>query len=133
MKANVTISRDSNDRYNIEIHDTASGFGIVRVSMSGSDFAAAVTGKAMMPAEIQRIAEDRDYAVIGKTRQVENVFCEKQEIMRGPSQREIVEADFEARFGDSDWRLLNDGTSSQQPGKKHRYSIARFIDSGEIE
>jgi hypothetical protein len=53
MEGKITISRDSNDRIGIQIHDEASGIRFVEFKMSLEAFAQAITGLARVSGELQ--------------------------------------------------------------------------------
>jgi hypothetical protein len=63
MKAQVTISRTSQDKVVISIVDDASRLQFVEVSMSVEDFGYAITGLAYRPADL----EVRGLQYVGKT------------------------------------------------------------------
>jgi hypothetical protein len=67
IKAKITISKNSNDEIHIRVKDSASNIEFVDVGMSLADFAAAITGLAMVDA----VADVRGLDNVGKRKIIE--------------------------------------------------------------
>lgn len=126
MESQISISRTSDDVIAIEVIDESSGISIYRGEMAMAEFASCLTGLARCKAETIRVIDPADAWKIGKTKITEDRFCEKAKTFDKKDQRLIVVRAFAANDEPDGWILWNDGTGTQQPGQKHRYSVCKY-------
>ncbi len=125
IKANISISRWSNDRIGITIQDEASNIQFVDVSMNFSDFAEAITGHSNMPCE----GEVRGLQYVGMERVCENRTVEYP---LGGYNKADMRAWLETNCQEDGW-LVNGYLGSQssvihKDGKTFlNYSVTKYV------
>jgi len=139
-KGKLTISRwTSNggvrDGISIEITDKLSGLDIITIDVTPYDFGMAVTGLSAVPVEIKRKPTGFIVNNIGKKRETKSIFVNKPEhSLCGDNYKTEIRVRLVSEMRKPEWEgwdLFSDGTSSQQPGEKHRAIMWRFVEAKE--
>lgn len=134
-KAKVTISRRSNMKGNgkiyIDIKDASSSIKICEVSMEYADFAECITGMSMSDADVEWYPTEYGVQRYGKKLEVKTVIIDLEEGQH--SLPKDTPDEFFYQHIPEGWELNYMGLSSQQPHKKHNFSICRYVDSKECE
>ena len=130
MEFLFTISRMSDDTIRISFVDSASHLPVLEVAIDPADFGNAVTGLARLPSKVTNIVPSEKMQYVGMKREIVQQECPKVSVSKD-DQRTAVEASFERAGNGSGWFILDDGTRSQQNGKHHRYTIARYVPTNE--
>ena len=129
-EAKITISRQSpingDDVLSIRIIDSQSSLVVVQVVMSAEDFALAISGSGFRPAKYAFCPTIKSSKNYRKKRITEDRFCSKVNTFSKDDQRLEVEAHFLMSGDSEEWKILSDGTGTQQPPDKHRYTIVRY-------
>ena len=128
MKAKISISRDSNNKINIEIKDKASGLPVTKFSMAPHDFAMAISGLSAQLAEFEFTPTEFTVKNIGKERETADFWVDKSGGFGKDEQKKIVKDEFHKQgLANDGWMIFHDGTNSQQLTSKHRATLYRFV------
>ena len=92
--------------------------------MSLDNFAEAITGLAGVGAQVDRLCTREQFENLGKKKEIKHVSCEKSASYNKSDQKELVLAEMKNY---PDWILWDDGTSSRQDFKDHRFVICRYV------
>ena len=124
------MSRNNHNQVTISVHDAHSGDLVLEASMDLEQAGLFLTGLHGVSAA-GRFNEE---AAIAKKREVKTVACERTSVMDGKQvQKDKVLSDFNEHWFDPTvpnedaWRIHSDGTSSQQHGDNHAYTIKRYV------
>lgn len=123
MNGSITISKSSHDVVCIRFREDRSSIRFLDVEMSLSDFANAVFGLAECPCKFDHVPTASEAERLGWDLESRTEFCDKVSYIKD-EQREHVK---EAAKQFPDWELSDDGTRSQQPGDKHRFTLRRWV------
>lgn len=128
MKAKLTISRptfgDGKEVIAIHVKDASSGVEIAELHIGYAEFTQALTGQSEMECDINRILSEANLHKIGKKKIVANAYCERT--WKKDEQEEIVLKDFAENYSKDGWELYSDGTTTQQNGEDHKYTLVKW-------
>jgi hypothetical protein len=119
----LSVSRTNNDRINVKVQDKNSRVLVFSGDMSLEDWARASTGLAAMPVAVHAHITSECAKVIGRKKTTKSVTCPKVAGSDKEAQRAAVLHDYHTFHANRGWKLHADGTSSQQPGEHHRYTM----------
>lgn len=133
-QAKITIGKRSSQvgtgTVSIEITDRTSGLRVVEVEMEYKDFTECLMGLAYCEGLFTTMPTEYSVQRYGKNKTTEKWSCDKSEVFGKDPQRNLVLYDFKKR-NDGNWELWDDGTSSQQNLEKHKYTVCKYINSGD--
>jgi len=125
LKGNITISkRTSNIQGSymaITISDRLSGDRIIGCELSLTDFAEVLTGLAFVECGFKL----HDVKNVGNKRMIKSACCER--VLNKERQKELVAYDAKEYLSEG-WSVHSDGTTTQQNGKLHRYTLIKYVE-----
>ena len=129
MEAYFSIGRNNYDEINITVGDRKSGLRVVEIKTTLQEFARAITGVGYSKATFSFVPTQFTVDSILKNRETMEILVNKSSIFSKEEQSKIVEDEFlKSGLSEKGWMLFDDGTRTQQPGKKHRAILYRFVD-----
>lgn len=130
--ANITIGKRSNTKdegcITITISDESSGLRVVEIEMDFKEFAQVMTGLAYCKGKYRFMPNEFVTTNIGKKREVKDIYIDKPESYeKDKNKKHVAESIDKSGVLKDGWMLFDDGLRSQQPSKKHRVTLYRFI------
>lgn len=128
----VTISKKNltsgEQAITISIKDSISSVNIIEVGLTMEDFSQCLTGLAYSPAKYYYLVPEENVKNIGKVKLLKDMKVDVSGLTYSDEKESRVWDDFEngPEYRDG-WMIWDDGTTTQQNGKLHNYSIYKYV------
>lgn len=127
VEINRVTNRNDEDIIRLKLKDRMNYNLIIEVEIDLATFTKILTNQGGLSGKLKYFMDQETFDHIYHDRKIKDEYCDKVGYNKEEQRQEVLK-DFHSKYLTPEWQIKDDGTSSQQHGKKHRYTIFRYID-----